>query len=216
MTTVDFKKIRELYDIWDNSFGVSDNEIALCETRLSIKLPRLLKEYYLQFGNHKKLNQTQDKPIAPQNLYFKQGEKLIFYIENQGNVIWGIDRHDLYLENPPVFISFEEGSWTLEDNLDKFLTSMAYLQSIFAFPFNANAIDISYETEKTVRSTWKKSDTSIKIWNAEFFQNSYNEVLAFLKSDTQIDLFVAAKTQIGLKNINAELNLDWDYNSIDD
>ncbi len=213
--SLDFKEIREFYDIWDNSFGISNNEILENESRLSTKLPKLLKEYYLQLGNHKELNQTQDKLILPNNLYFGTDDKLIFYIENQSNVIWGINRKDLILDNPPVFISFEDSIWMLESDLLNFLTSMAYLQSIFAFPFNANVVNISNEIEKIVRQDWKKTDKKLKIWNTEFFQNNLDEVLAFLKSDGQLDLFVATKTLTSFKNIESKLNLNWDYNSLD-
>ena len=211
-----FNEIRELYDISDNSFGLSESEILDCELRLSITLPNILREYYLQLGDNKKLNQTQNFLLLPNKIYFDQSDHLIFYRENQGNSIWGIKREELNIENPQVYISYDNNNWTFENRLLDFLTAMAYLQSIFAFQFNANVVDISKEAESFVRDNWNKVNIKIEIWSAEFFQNTKNEVLALIKSDNQTDLFVATKTITDFETIDKQLKIDWDYNSLDE
>lgn len=213
---ITFEKIRELYDISDNSFGLSEDEILDCEIRLSITLPSILKEYYLQLGNNSQLNQTQYFLLLPNKIYFDKGDHLIFYSENQGNAIWGIKREELNFENPQVYITYNNDNWTSEGKLLDFLTAMAYLQSIFAFQFNANAVDISKDIENIVRDNWEKVALKIELWSVEFFQNTMGEVIALINSDNQTDLFVATKTIIDFENIDKRLKVNWDYNSLDE
>ncbi|NBB31854.1 hypothetical protein [Cellulophaga sp. BC115SP] len=213
---ITFEKIRELYDISDNSFGLSEHEILDCEIRLSITLPSILKEYYLQLGNNSQLNQTQYFLLLPNKIYFDKGDHLIFYSENQGNAIWGIKREELNFENPQVYITYNNDNWTSEGKLLDFLTAMAYLQSIFAFQFNANAVDISKDIENIVRDNWERVALKIELWAVEFFQNTMGEVIALINSDNQTDLFVATKTIIDFEKINKRLKVNWDYNSSDE
>jgi hypothetical protein len=213
---IDFKKIRELYDINDNSFGLQETEIIECEDRLDLKLPEVLKEYYLQLGNHSGLNQTQDRLLLPHQLYLHDNGYLVFYEENQAVSIWGIKQQDLTLENPSVYITFDEEEWTLENTLSNFLTSAGYLQSLFALPFSANAVAISVQEESFVKANWTNTEIGLKIWNAEFFQNDLDEVLGLIKSDNQVDLFVATKAENRLKEIDKKLNFNWEYFSLDD
>jgi len=213
---ITFEKIRELYDISDNSFGLSEHEILNCEIRLSITLPSILKEYYLQLGNNSQLNQTQYFLLLPNKIYFDKGDHLIFYSENQGNAIWGIKREELNFENPQVYITYNNDNWTSEGKLLDFLAAMAYLQSIFAFQFNANAVDISKDIENIVRDNWERVALKIELWSVEFFQNTMGEVIALINSDNQTDLFVATKTIIDFEKINKRLKVNWDYNSLDE
>lgn len=213
---ITFEKTRELYDISDNSFGLSEHEILNCEIRLSITLPSILKEYYLQLGNNSQLNQTQYFLLLPNKIYFDKGDHLIFYSENQGNAIWGIKREELNFENPQVYITYNNDNWTSEGKLLDFLAAMAYLQSIFAFQFNANAVDISKDLENIVRDNWERVALKIELWSVEFFQNTMGEVIALINSDNQTDLFVATKTIIDFEKINKRLKVNWDYNSLDE
>ncbi len=213
---IDLKKIKALFDIEDNSFGLKEIEIIESENRLGIKLPKDLRQYYLQLGNHSGLNQTQDRLLLPNQLYLHDTGYLVFYEENQAVSVWGIKQQDLILENPLVYITFDEDEWLLENNLSDFLTSIGYLQSLFAFPFSANAVAINNQEETFVRTNWTNTGIGLKIWNAEFFQNDLNEVLGFIKSDNQVDLFVATKSESRLKEIDKKLNLNWEYFSLDD
>ncbi|WP_231426241.1 hypothetical protein [Pedobacter sp. Leaf250] len=213
---IDFNKIKTLYDIEDNSFGLEEFEILDCENRLDIKLPKVLRKYYVQLGNHNGLNQTQDRLLLPNQLYLHDNGYLVFYEENQAVSIWGIRQQDLTLENPLVYIAFDKDEWILENTLSDFLTPAGYLQSLFAFPFGANAVAINNQEETFVRTNWTNTGIGLKIWDAEFFQNDLNEVLGLIKSDNQVDLFVATETENRLKEIDKKLNFNWEYFSLDD
>jgi hypothetical protein len=213
---MNFKEIKTLYDIIDNDYGIKEAEIVACEIRLGIKLPYVLRQYYLELGHHEELNQSQNNLILPNKLNFNTEHYLIVYVENQGCVLWGIKRSDFKFHDPSVYALHEE-TWELESrSLTDFLLAMAYLQAIFVFPYNANKVETTTIEVENVRKYWQKIDHPLKIWGIEFYQNSTDELLALLKSEEDINLFVAAKTIDKFEEINTILNMDWDYSSEDD
>ena len=70
--------------------SVPEKEIAAAEARLNIRLPGVLREFYLRAGAHKEVNRSHNRLIAPNELEMQNG-KLVFYEENQRVVLWGID-----------------------------------------------------------------------------------------------------------------------------
>lgn len=212
----EFKEIRDLYGIGEENYGVPEKEIAEAEEKLSVRLPQVLKDYYLQLGGHEAINQTQDSLLLPSQLYFSEDGHLIFYAENQAVAVWGIKKADLTQENPPVYMTYDEEEWTDDNNLYDFFVAAAYLQSIFAFPFNANAIDVAPETIRKVKENHREVMFNTRLWSVEFHQNDSEEILALLKSEEQTDLFVAAKTLTRLEQLDNELETDWDYYSPED
>lgn len=103
----EFNKIKQLFVITENN-GFSETEISIIKN-ICNDIPKVLIDYYSQFGKIKELNHTQDRLLAPEKLRFsKNGDFLIFYEENQCACVWGIDKNDLNADNPPVYMSFEE------------------------------------------------------------------------------------------------------------
>jgi hypothetical protein len=214
---IEFQEIRKLFDIRDDSFGFSEEEILLRENYLDKRLPEILRQYYLQLGKNKQINQAQDKLVLPSELEVHGDGFAIFYYENQ--VAWqaGVKFSDFDQDNPNVYLSYDQENWDFEiGNLFNFLTSEAYLQALFAFPFNANSHDVSDEKENYIRQNWKKSEIELCTWGTEFFQNSSDEILALLKSENEVDVFIAAKTIEHFLEIDKKLSIDWDYNSLED
>lgn len=212
-----FKEIRKLFDIWDNSFGTPEQEILECENHLGAKLPEILRDYYLQFGNNKQINQTQDHLVLPSELEVYEDGFVIIYYENQ--VVWqaSIKFSDFDQDNPNIYLSYDQENWDFEiGNLFNFLTAEAYLQALFALPFNANSHDVGDEKENYIRQNWKESEFKSYLRGTDFFQNSPDEILAVMKSDNQVDIFIAATSQERFHQINQELNIDWNYNSLKD
>ena len=214
---INFDEIRKLFDIWDNSLGIPNREILECENRLGAKLPKVLKHYYLQFGNNKQINQTQDHLVLPAELEVYEDDFVIIYNENQ--VVWqaGIKFSNFDQDNPSVYLSYDQEKWDFViGNLFNFLTAEAYLQALFALPFNANKSDISEEKENYIRQNWKESEFKSYLWGTDFFQNSNDEILAVMKSENRADVFIAAKSGERFHQINEKLGIDWDYNSLED
>ncbi|UCJ07526.1 SMI1/KNR4 family protein [Chitinophaga pendula] len=212
-----FSTIRALYDITDNSYGFTGEEIAKEEQRLQSRLPTTLREYYLQLGKHEALNHTQDNLVLPEQLEIHDSGYLVIYTENQFVSMWGINTADLDKEDPPVYITHDDQEWHQESNtLSGFLLAMAYLQGLFAFPFNANKAGVTEEEAARVYDGWKPVGQTLSIWQVSFFQNDLEEIIAVMKSPEQVDVFVAAKTERRLEDISVQLDIDWDCYSPED
>jgi len=213
----EFNEIKTLFSVKESSHGFSEEEMIECEKYLGKRLPEVLRQYYLQLGKNKEINQTQDNLALPNELEFSEDGFVIIYIENQ--VVWeaGIKFSEFEAENPNVFLSYDQKNWDFEiGNLYNFLTAEAFLQALFALPFNANSCDVGKEKELFIRQNWKESDFKSYLWGTDFFQNSADEIVAIMKSENQIDVFIGANNEAKFLETDKTLNIEWDYNSIKD
>ena len=210
-----FEEIRNLFNIQDNSFGFSEEEISRSENYLGKKLPKVLRQYYLQLGKNNHINQTQDNLVLPFELEVYEDGFVIIYYENQ--IVWqaGIKFSEFEQENPNVYLSYDLENWSFEiGNLYNFLTAEAFLQALFALPFNANCCDVGNEKEKFIRLNWKESKFKSYLWGTEFFQNSNEDILALMKNENLFDVFIATKVKESFLEMEKKLNIIWDYNSL--
>lgn len=213
----DFLEIRNLFDVSDNSYGYSESQIVDSENYLGKRLPVILRQYFLQFGKNQEINQTQDNLVLPSELEVYEDGFVVIYSENQ--VVWqaGIKFSDFYQDNPNVYLSYDQQNWSFEiGDLYNFLIAESFLQALFALPFNANSCDVGSEKESFIRENWKESKFKSYLWGTEFFQNAENEILALMKNENQVDLFIATNSKERFIELNEKLQIDWDYNSLED
>ena len=83
--------------------GCSQDELRDSEHSRGFPIPAALTEWYTRFGNRADIWSLQDDFLAPDKLYF-ENDALIFYVENQGVVRWGIPPHALDADDPPVVV----------------------------------------------------------------------------------------------------------------
>ncbi len=206
----EFNEIRQLFDITENN-GFSEEEISVFKN-VCENIPKVLFNYYLQLGKIKELNQTQDRLIEPEKLRLsKNNDFLIFYVENQWACVWGIDKNDLNIDNPPVYMSYEEQKWSKETNLlTDFLKAMASLQAVFALQFGLEEFAyINNEELKIIEENFKKRDFSFSKWiGIDFYGNLENDVIAVQKNNDYYDLIYASNNEqqfIKMNNILSKL-----------
>ena len=211
----DFQEIRKLFDVWDNSFGVSEAEILEYEQRLGKRLPETLRQYYLQLGRNEQINQSQDHLVLPQELEIWEEGFLVFYYENQA--IWkvGIKVSDFGFENPPVYLSPDiNADWEFKgDKLSDFLVFMAYYQALCGFPFNAIGTFKKDEKVNFIRNDWKEVRLNIFDWEINYFLDSFEAIVALTKDK---DIYIATKTEEKFQHLDEKLRIEWDYNSLED
>ncbi len=203
----EFKEIRQLFDI-DVNNGFSEEEISAFKNVYEY-IPKVLFDYYFQLGKVKQLNQTQDRLIEPEKLRFSKNlDFLIFYIENQWTCVWGINKNDLSMDKPPVYMSYEEDEWSKEtDLLTDFFSAMANLQAVFALPFSCGEFaTISNEELKIIEANFKKRDFSFSKWiGIEFYGNYKSDVIAVQKNNDQYDLLYASAKEQQFVEMNTKL-----------
>ncbi len=83
--------------------GVSGIELAHVEQRVQFPLPQALSEWYLRAGNRQDFIGNQDY-LVPVDELTVVDDVLIFCIENQAVVRWGVRRRDTHVADPPVFM----------------------------------------------------------------------------------------------------------------
>ena len=86
--------------------GETQEAVAAAEKRLGVRLPGLLRDYYLRTGNRGDLNGSHDRLIELSHLSVDL-EQLVFYEENQGVCSWSIALADLASDDPPVGVGLD-------------------------------------------------------------------------------------------------------------
>lgn len=88
-----------------NEDGVSDAELEVAEARLGIRLPEAVREWYLMAGKRTDLINVQDHILSPNVLRIEEGSFLVFCLENQNVVQYGISLSTISLADPPVLVT---------------------------------------------------------------------------------------------------------------
>jgi hypothetical protein len=96
--------------------GFSEEDLAVAERRLGFPLPPALREWYGLAGRRKDVWSRQDELLPPEKCYIANGV-LVFYVENQSVVRWGVRLSERGQEDPPVVVEDEEapGRWRTEN-----------------------------------------------------------------------------------------------------
>ena len=133
-TEKEIKYFNEMF-LSKNKYVISYEEIEQAEKTLGITLPKVLKNYYHECGDLN-INQCFSYLLMPDDLGFShQWERenleeddipqneidnilakipniFIFWCENQGVWLAGINEKDLNSENPPIYISTNDDLYT--------------------------------------------------------------------------------------------------------
>lgn len=96
--------------------GFSEEELAGAERLLGFPLPRALREWYSLAGRREEVWSRQDELLPPEKCYIANGV-LVFYVENQSVVRWGVQLSEQGHEDPPVVVEDDEapGQWRTEN-----------------------------------------------------------------------------------------------------
>ena len=82
--------------------GLSKASMADAESRLGLRLPTVLREYYLLAGRFDKFNRAHNELRRPEE-WAVDGGKLVFLEENQCVVFWGVEAVTSPEDDPPVY-----------------------------------------------------------------------------------------------------------------
>ena len=145
MTETIVKNIKNLFHLAPKDCkGFSEEQLLEAEKQLEVKFPQVFREYYLQLGAIKSVNQSYNSLATPQQLYFA-GDYLCFCEENQGVVVWAIRKEDLANPNPPIWGNYGSEThpdWIQETQTlsDFWLYIAIYNGTLGGLPYNANAM----------------------------------------------------------------------------
>lgn len=182
-----------------------------------VELPLALREWYQLCGRRGDVWSVQDRFLDPHRLE-TQGSYLVFYVENQAVVQWGIQLEEAVQEDPPVWIERTEGQWTPESpTVSQFalgmlasclkFSSVEYLANGDAPPEILNVVRKHYPRLGMPNWTWPANPT-------QFFGN--RNLVVEVNGDEAEDyiwLWISARTESafeGFLKLVAPLKTDWD------
>ncbi len=195
------------------SDGFSEAAISGAEQRLGLKLPRLLREFYLLTGEREDINGVHNRLLNPEDL-FAESDALVFYEENQAACVWGVALGSFGEEDPPVVRkdSTVTPTWDAEfDHLSEFLTAMLFEQAV-----NGGMRHSGIGTAANIRasSDWEvvRLDGS---WNNTVLMHD-GVVLYIFGNEPAPEVLGAAKSKRKLLALEKEFQITWGYCTLDD
>ena len=185
--------------------GQPEASISVAEARLGLRLPAVLREYYLLAGRVDRFNRAHNQLRRPEELSV-DGGKLVFLEENQCVVFWGVEVGTPTEDDPPVYqaenVRGRPTEWYLEHKqCSEFLIVMLHLQAVWAGYNFLGGSDISSEALTKFLIGWTSA-------------GSVNELLAFnregaaacvLQGKDSTQLYVGGRTEQDFELIVAEL-----------
>lgn len=125
--------IRTLFRPWQPGDGYNEADVQEAEARLGVRLPTKLRNFYLAWGKRKDMAEMVD-PLLPLDYLEIRGDALLFWVENQPGIYWGISCEAFEEGDPPV-VSDSSGPNQLiwepsYAHLSSFLDDMTYLHAL--------------------------------------------------------------------------------------
>ena len=122
--------LRDVVEQWyspvSSADGVSLGELDSAKLRLGVSLPAAIREWYALVGRRNDIWSRQDHLLQPEEFRIND-DHLVFMIENQNVVEWGIHIDDLAIDDPPIYVTSvdEPNIWLKEnDSVSEFALQM--------------------------------------------------------------------------------------------
>ena len=223
------QKIKVLYNLPGNkNFGFNESVILEMENEHNIKIPKTLRDYYLNLGKHKNINSTFNRLLKTKDEVGFTDDKnyFVFYEENQSVVYWAIYKNDLENNNPKVYGNYDPKNsmqdWFIDaDSTDGFLLSMALWNGVLGgLKFTANYSpnkSVEEKIVKTIEKNWKEIN-GVTNQDLRFFTNDYFEIIAMttgLKKNVN-GIYIGTNLEKNYKTILEKIDVKWDYRSDED
>jgi cell wall assembly regulator SMI1 len=81
--------IRSLFHPWQPGDGYDEATIQAAEARLGVRLPATLRNFYKAWGRRRDMTQMRNPLLPPEELEIRE-DTLIFWVENQAVLYWGV------------------------------------------------------------------------------------------------------------------------------
>ncbi len=179
--------------------------ISVAEARLGLKLPAVLRDYYLLAGRFDRFNRAHNELRRPEQ-WTVEGGKLVFLEENQCVVFWGVDVGTSPEDDPPVYqaqnVRGRPAEWYLEHRrCSEFLIVMLHLQAVWAGYEFVSGVEIQPEALATFLKGW----TSTGMVNQLSAFNREGAAACVLEDKGSSQLYFGGRTEREFELIRAEL-----------
>lgn len=217
--------IKQFVAHWHHPLAQEDGlplaEIREAESQFDIPFPIALQEWYLLAGRRNDLNAAQNYLLSPTHLTVSD-EHLVFFLENQGVVRWGIRLNDLGMADPPVYLdndfsmptALPSRPWILENaTLSEFLFQMILVHTFLGnepsyenFFFGCAEID-SLAMER-IASLFPRFELPLWHW-PDYPTQFFGTDEALLMVDGSLWLYVIAQNAPIVKKLEEHVPVTW-------
>jgi hypothetical protein len=139
--------------------GTPEGGVAASESRLGVQLPAALRDYYLGIGGLRKLNAAHNRLLAPEGWFLNDGE-LVFMVENQGVLYWGVSATEPPDDDPPVSQGVNHLPQSIEwhpehERCSEFLLMMMHWQAVCGGLDWTGMADVGQEIFQYLQRHWQ-------------------------------------------------------------
>ena len=186
--------------------GIKERDLETAEKHFGVRLPLALRDFYLGVGRLHRLNDAHNHLLVPKD-WFLDGGKLVFLVENQAVVYWGVEAVQTPDDDPPVFqgVNLPEGvPWFPEhDRCSEFLLVMLHWQAVNGGFKWLGMADARLETLRYFEKHWRRVG---ELQGLTAFRRE-GRAACFMGEAGTWELFVGGRSEEFFQQIAAELKL---------
>jgi len=210
----DYKEIIEnLFGPLASKDGETKANVVATEKQNGFRLPKVLRDYYQLTGRLDSLNQAHNQ-LVPLDRLEVIGGALVFFVESEAGILWGILLENIKMTDPPVFQA-EDGEedvleWELDHRyLSDFLVTMAYWQATSGGLEHSAVASITPQMLDRIRQHWQPIRLSEDAWDMDLFGNGGQLLCVLAGNESEPMLIAASKTAEDLEEISTTLDIEW-------
>lgn len=206
-------RVGELYPPLAPGHGYDEAEVAEAEARLGLRLPRVLREFYLLAGRREDVTRRWTQPVPPG--FLAVADHALVVTDHDPNFpLSGLLVGELGHDDPSVVHA--EGperplAWAPDhERLSTWFVSMLYWVAVHGgLPFRGvAAVD---ETElPEVHAHWPRVDLLGSLWEHRIVFHRAGQVVCVDGRAPDLTLHAAGRTRADFDAISRRLRLDWD------
>jgi hypothetical protein len=190
--------------------ALPESEIAQAEGRLGLRLPRVLREYYLRAGAFDEINKAHNDLLRPSELFTASGA-LVFYEESHAAAWWGVRLDQITADDPPVYeaIPPEPVEWYFEqERLSGFLKTMFFVQLALGGGACSEVLDVTEDGIVAIRERWPRVELNLGRARDDLqVYSSGGQALCVLRGEEGLQLIAVARTEKEFRPIVEALGL---------
>lgn len=205
----------EYIDIIKELFAVSSPKGYTAEEISAVRklyggIPLFLEQLYLELGRSDELLYLQDELMLPGKYpVFLDYEYMIFFNENQGVCQAGIAKSDVKMENPPVYVGYDNKNWVkTAETLSDFLTAMYGYQASLCLEYSSEAFYwVSDQEIQLIEQSFSKRQEGLSNWlnfRVDLYEKGEGRT-ALMHTGGDVQMMYAANNEKDFKEIQAVL-----------
>ncbi len=202
-------------DIIKELFAVSQPKGYTAEETEAVKklyggIPSFLEQFYLELGRSDELQYLQDELILPGKYpVFLDYKYMVFFNENQGVCQAGIAESDIEMDNPPVYVGYDNKEWIkTADTLSDFFIAMYGYQASLCLKYSSEAFYwVSDEEVQLIERSFPKRQEALLNWlnfRVDLYEKGEGRI-ALMYTGGDVQMMYAANNEKDFKEIKAVL-----------